>query len=436
MCDRGKTESITSSLLGAALLGAATSLACAEPPLPPAIPVVPLPVPDCIPMVERLQHLDQPSALGFSAVELLARVSGESQSPLIWLAPEQSPEYLLAYGPERGRSLLSVRITPVEGEVRYRYELLSDTAPEGTECAEGVLEVPVSVSLRSQTQALDETFPARLEAKSAYRADLSHTFAPGTWSGGFRFTEVTSLNPELAVSTGPLSLSLVLWEGGSQGSLTTEVVSQPRPGSSSAKLETWPGALASSEPASLALWPSAEPCEVPSQSSLPSDARLLGFSVDDVLATLGRESTRELSWSSGDSTVLELSFLPTGSELCQGVAEALSFQTSVRLHTGDGRLEAELPVRVSAADDGGRIGEITVQSLEAAESAGAPLSVTGLGRGQTRGVGQIRVDLDASFRGGSSAGTITVSGVRSSTPAASDGNGELTSELASARWSR
>ena len=122
------------------------------------------------------------------------------------------------------------------------------------EVAEGVLEVPVSVSLRSQTQALDETFPARLEAKSAYRAELSHTFAPGTWSGGFRFTEVTSLNPELAVSTGPLSLSLVLWEGGSQGSLTTEVVSQPRPGSSSAKLETWPGALASSEPASLALF--------------------------------------------------------------------------------------------------------------------------------------------------------------------------------------
>jgi hypothetical protein len=427
MCDRGKTLSLTSL---------AALLACAEPPLPPAVPVLPLALPYCIPMVERLQHLDQPSALGFSAVELLARVSGETLSPLVWLPPEHNEQFTLAYGPESGRSQLSVRITPVEGEVRYRHELLAETAPEDTVCAEGVLEVPVSVSLRSQTLALDETFPARLEAKSAYRAELSHRFAPGTWSGGFTFTDVTSLDPERTVSTGALSLSLQLWEGGSMGSLATEVVTQPRAGTSSASTEPWPGALASSEPASLALWPSAEPCAVPSQSSLPSDARVLGFSVNDVLGALSRESARELTWSSGDNTQIELTFLPTGSELCQGVAEALSFQTSVRVHTVDGRLDAELPVLVNAVSQNGSIGEITVQSVETADGAAAPLSITGLGRGQTRGVGQIRVDLDASFRAGASAGTITVSGVRAGGAAAPATDGALTSELASARWSR
>ena len=230
MCDRGKTNSFRSFTTCVSVLAAALT-ACAEAALLPVVPLMPLPVPDCIPMVERLQHLDQPSALGFSAVELLARVTGETQSPLVWLPPEQNAEYQLAYGPESGRSQLSVRITPVQGEIRYRYEQLSDTAPEGTVCADGVLEVPVSVSLRSQTQALDETFAARLEAKSAYRAELTHRFAPGTWSGGFAFTEVTSLDPQRVVSTGPLSLSLVLWEGGSQGSLGTEVVMQPKPSS-------------------------------------------------------------------------------------------------------------------------------------------------------------------------------------------------------------
>lgn len=437
MSTRGETTLFTSF---AGWLGAAALAGCAEAPLAPVFPVLPLPVPDCIPMVERLQHLDQPSALGFSAVELLARVSGESQSPLIWLAPEQSEQYTLAYGPERGRSQLSVRITPVAGELLYRHEQLSDTAPEGTVCAEAVLEVPVSVSLRSQTQALDETFPARLQAKNAYRAELSHRFAPGTLSGAFSFTEVTSLDPELTVSTGPLSLSLSLWEGGSQGSLVTELVSQPKAGSRSAKLETWPGALASSEPASLALWPSAEPCATPSYSSLPSDARLLGFSVSDVLGRLAREPARQLIWSSGDRTQLELSFVPPGSELCQSAAEALSFQTSVRLHTADGRLNAELPVQISAANENGTVGAIAVRSIDVADSAGAPLTLTGLGRGRTRDFGQLRVELDASFQAGASAGTITVSGVRArsgagATEASSDGDSAL-SELDSARWSR
>jgi hypothetical protein len=240
---------------------------------------------------------------------------------------------------------------------------------------------------------------------------------------------------------------LVLWEGGSQGSLGTEVVSQPKVSGSSASaaIEAWPMALASSEPTSLALWPSAEPCAEPSHSSLPSDAKVLGFSVDDVLRTLASERARELTWSSGDNTQIELSFVPPASELCQGVEQALSFQTSVRVHTVDGRLDAELPVQINAADENGGIGEITVQSIETPDGAGA-LSLSGLGRGQTRGFGQIRVDLDASFRAGVSAGTITVSGVRLSKNSATgasaagaalgDAEGALTSELASARWDR
>src|SRR4051812_2880870 len=104
-----------------ALLGA-----CAGQPLPePEMPLLLPPGPPCIPVVEGLAQLDQPSALGFSAVELLARLAGESVSPLVWLPAETNGEYTLAYGPESGRSNLRLQVAPAEGEVRYRHELLA-----------------------------------------------------------------------------------------------------------------------------------------------------------------------------------------------------------------------------------------------------------------------------------------------------------------------
>ncbi|MEO8181591.1 MAG: hypothetical protein ABI895_22370 [Deltaproteobacteria bacterium] len=425
--------------------------ACAAPSLPPPeLPFFPMASAPCSVVVERLEHLDQPSALGFSALELLARVAGESVSPLVWLPPEPSTEYTLAYGPESGRSNLRLRVAPAAGQVRYRHELMSQDAPEGTECADGVLEVPVSVSIQSDTLALDETFTARLEASAVYRARFSHSFAPGSLSGGFTFAELSSLDPERTFSAGALSLDVVLWEGGSQGSFSTEVQSHYTPKASAAARGAWPAPPADS--ASLALWPSAEACGVPASSRLPSDAKVLGFSVSDVLEALATEGMRELTWSSGDATALELDFVSPASELCQGLADSLTFDTTVRVRTSDGRLSAEVPVQINASIEGGSIGEVTVQTTEGAPSSPAIATLTSFrsvggksvggrgGRGSDRTLEpkaqrDVRVDLDASFRGGRSAGTLTLSGVDSDTVPSSPASA-ASHELASGRWAR
>jgi hypothetical protein len=398
--------------------------ACAEAPIAADIPMVPITIAPCTPVVERLQHLDQPSALGFSAVELLARLAGESSSPLAWLPPEPSSDYTLEYGPENGRSSLRLQVVPAEGEVLYRHDLRADDAPDDVECAESVLEVPVTVSLQSSAGALDETFPAQLLASDVYRAQLTQHFARS--SGAFN-TDLRSLEPERTFSAGPLLLQATLWEGGSQGSLSTEILSSYTEQASPATRAAFPGPVPTGEPTVLAQWPSAEPCGAASMSRLPSDAKVLGFSVADVLAALGASGSRELTWSTGDVTALELDFVPPPSELCQSVDDALAFAASVRVRTGDGKLATEVPVQISAAGEGGALGEISVQTPEQETNAAGADDTT-------------RVDLDASFRSGLSTGTLTLSGVPAGVDAKhaalslSDPHGMR--ELASGRWTR
>lgn len=397
--------------------------ACAETPIVPDAPMVPLAIAPCTPVVERLEHLDQPSALGFSAVELLARVAGESSSPLAWLPPEPSSDYTLAYGPENGRSSLRLQVVPAEGEVLYRHELRADDAPDDVECAQDVLEVPVTVSLQSSAGALDETFPAQLQASAAYRAQLTHRFLRS--SGAFN-TDLRSLEPERAFSAGPLLLQATLWEGGSQGSLSTEILGSFTDRASPATRAAFPAPVPVAEPMVLAQWPSAEPCGAASMTRLPSDAKVLGFSVSDVLSALAASGSRELTWSTGDVTALELDFVPPASELCQSVDDALAFATNLRVRTADGKLSTELPVQISAAGEGGALGEISVQTPEPETNAGA--------------VAPPGVELDASFRSGLSTGTLTLSGVPAGVDpkhaALSLGDPHGVRELVSGRWTR
>jgi len=412
------------SIIASAAVASAALAGCAEAVIVPDVPIVPISIAPCTPIIERLQHLDQPSALGFSAVELLARVTGESSSPLEWLPAEPSSDYTLAYGPENGRSSLRLQVVPADGEVLYRHELRAGDAPDEVECAEDVLEVPVTVSLQTGAGALDETFPAQLQANAVYHAQLTHRF---TGSSGAFNADLRSLDPERAFLAGPLLLQATLWEGGSQGSLSTEIQASYTDRVSPATRAAFPGPLPVGEPTYLAQWPSAEPCGAASMSRLPSDAKVLGFSVTDVLSALAASGSRVLTWSTGDVTALELDFVPPASELCQSVDDALAFTTSVRVRTADGKLSTELPVQISAAGEGGALGEISVQTPEQESNAPGADDTT-------------RVDLDASFRSGLSSGTLILSGAPSGVDtkhaALSLGDPHGMRELASGRWTR
>jgi hypothetical protein len=375
-----------------------------------------------------MEHLDQASGLGFSALELLARVVGTSDSSLIWLSPQAGDEYLIDYGPERGTSRVRVQISAAEGPVLYRHEVETLFAQEDTECSPGVLEVPVSVTIQSSEHALDETFSARLEASVAYRGHITQRFAAGGLAGGLVLSKLESLDPSRTFEPGELTLELDLWEGGSQGSLRSEV----KANYTKAALVTWPPALAG-DPPQLAVWPSDEPCEA--GTHLPSDARVLGFSVQDVLRTLAGERARELAWSTGSTTGLEFEFATPPRELCQNIAEHnLDFESSARVRTSDGKLDIELPVQISANSQGGSVGEISVQAKNPEASlADGSLATSVLHELETLGYSGASINLDATFHTGGSEGTITLSGVDAK---ATDQSSSLPHELASGRWSQ
>jgi hypothetical protein len=396
----------------------------------PFFPMLPLPG-GCASVVERLEHLDQPSPLGFSAVEVLARVSGDSASPLVWLPPAQSSAYELDYGPERGLSDVRLHVAAAEGDVLYHREVPAPGAAEDLECAAPVLEVPVQVTIQSSGQALNESFRTVLRASTPYRAEFTQTLDPSSLGGGFMFTNLSSLDPERRFSAGPLSLHVVLWEGGSQGSLQASIQSAyAKPSAELRPVLEPPG-----EPPSVAVWPSAQSCPEAS-SSLPSDARLLGFSVDDVLHSLGSSSQRELEWANGDTTELDLEFVTPASELCQAASETLDFDTLLRARTRDGRLDAELPVHVSAEGASGSIAQISIQTRTEPNGAAPPRAV----RVRHLDLGShdaVRVDLDAQFLPQSSSGSLTLSGIdRATESTGSEDTDSPGAPLDSARWSR
>jgi hypothetical protein len=378
--------------------------------------------------VTRLDHLDEASPLGFSAVELLAHASGESSSPLIWLAPESGAEYRLEYGPEHDVSMVHLQIAAAEGDVLYRSETPVPGAAEDVQCAPSVLDVPVQVTLQSGAQALKESFVARLLASTPYRASFSHSFAPGSLGGGL-LTDVSSLDPERRISAGPLLLDVTVWQGGSAGTLRAALQSDYAQPSK----ELRPALAPPSEPQSLAVWPSAEPCPDPARQ-LPSNARVLGFSVEDVQRSFAAAAPRKVVWASGDTTELRLELEAPPNELCQATDDELAFDAILHARTLDDRLDTELPVHVSVASDAGSIGEVSIRSSEPSDAtAGSPAAarpapphLKGIDR---KGYEAVRVDVEATFQAGSSEGTLTLLGVETG---AEDAAG---TELESARWS-
>jgi hypothetical protein len=369
----------------------------------------------CRPVVRRVEHVDEPTELGFSAIEVLNHLAGASASPLVWLAPRRNDQYTLVYGPERGASQLSLSVEPAPGEILYRYRVPLDGAPEDTECEPGHLEIPVEVTMQSQAGALDETFATTLEARESYRGSFHQTFDPGTLAGGLQFSELSSLDPERSFVLGPLTLEVVLWQGGSQGSLRARVDSRY-----AAESKKWrPLPEAAPEPDALALWPSVEACDEPFQH-LPSDAKLIGFSARDVLAALQARGNPELEWSDGSATLLRLDFAELPAGICQAPGDRLQFDAAVRVRTDDGRLDTRFPVRVVASAQRGMLREIAIHrggpaEMTEAEDSGELESSNDSDQTELEGnpdleplPGAIAVELDATYQGRDASGSIAI----------------------------
>src|SRR5262245_45917243 len=94
-------------------------LACGAATLAPA-PGLYFPAGDddgCVPVVTPIASVDEPTPLGFSAIEALQRLAGPRSSPLVWLEPAPNDEYLLTLGPERGSSTLDFDLRVQDGPI-------------------------------------------------------------------------------------------------------------------------------------------------------------------------------------------------------------------------------------------------------------------------------------------------------------------------------
>jgi hypothetical protein len=394
------------------------------------LPMFPGPVSEdgCVSSVSWVEHVDEPTPLGFSALDVLARLGGEGSFPLDWIEPEPSEEYELAYGPEQGRSSLVLDIRPGEGQILHRWREPLLDAPEDTECGPPVIEVPVEVTLTSGGNALNETFEAVLSASVPYRAHLSKRLRPRAVSGAFAVGRLDSLDPERRFALSELTIEAELWPGGSRGTLGAELYSDyAKP---SEELRAAP--VQPSQPGPFAVWPSARECGG-AKVALPSDARVLGFSVLDVLERLRQAGPRQLTWNDGSVTPVRLTPAEPERELCQELGESLSFEVLLHAESMDGGLGVDLPVNVDVVDAGGNIGEIAIESSgprlphPVAELARERRSVVRVGD-----YAAVLIDMRWSLGAGQDSGELTLRGVDGATPDA-EGNYSSTA-LSSARW--
>lgn len=383
---------------------------------------------NCAPAVTRIEHIDEPTPLGFSALDVLTRLAGSRSSALVWVAPPENQEYLLTYGPEQGPSTLTFELRAQDGPILYRYRTPLLLAPDDTACDGGALQIPVSVTLESTAQGLAESFEAMLETNVPYRAHLSKSFEPGSLRGSLGVAHVSSLDPERSFWLGAVSLDADVWEGGSAGSLSVYV------GSSHVKesKELRAPARPATQPGSLAAWPSAAACEG-SAISLPVDARVLGFSARDVLEQLGEGGPRQLTWSNGSTMSMRLELESDAAELCQEVGEALSFGVTLRARSADGGLDVQVPVRVDALDVGGAIGDIKIESAE--PDAPFPIAGGATGAGTSidmEGYDAVLVGLEWTHARDRDTGLLSLRGVDAETP---DRNGIYPSTaITNGRW--
>jgi len=183
-------------------------------------------VADCTPVQEQEVDLDQLSALGFSADQVLSWANGAHTASLEW---NQDPG-LVVFGPETGLSSITVEIEATGTTALY-------VVPPPEACGEPRLEMAVSVSVFTESGALDEQFDAKLWASTEQEASLQAELDLGALDGSF-FVDL----PE-GQTASALYLDVALSPSSFAGSLWSSIEQSDTSGVSSASLMTfarWP----------------------------------------------------------------------------------------------------------------------------------------------------------------------------------------------------
>jgi len=310
----------------------------------------------------RALDLDEATALGVSANDLLSWVSGEHRETLAWQDTNAS------YGPEHGRSEISLEIGPLgarfidrrpkertdDGREEGHTLIEPDIALYGDPCADSIaLDVRVHVS--TSGGALDETLDATLEARAPDFVTGQLSLPLDALNGSFEAD--VPVPPGFVVRGSPrLVLSLGVSEYGSTGELGL-----------SSEFESTDGQAASQGGLGvLARFPADNFCGT-SSISISADQTLRGVSMASVLERLNSASPAAID---GSAATLQLEYTSLAGQVCValdgplGGQTVLSFPGSVRLRSSDQRMDGTLAVTLSGEATGGRLESSRAEASE------------------------------------------------------------------------
>jgi hypothetical protein len=289
----------------------------------------------CVDEVTVLAGVEEASALGFSAADVLAVAAGSHASPMVWSGGLDDGPLNVAFGPEAGAGELTVGVTYNGGEVRFVKSVPEDNGYDGgfAECSDR-LEVDVDVAVDSAGGGFAEQFTAPLRATSRGIGRISHEIALDAFAGSFA---VDALEPDNAV------VDEVMLEIGISGSGLF--------GGASMMVQIDDGEVVGAGFIPVASWPAADSaCDF--EAPIGLDAAVALFSGDDALALVAAAGPLSLQWAGAEPTEMTLALTP-GAVACAtdsgSEAGALRIPASAQVVTADGRWDGSFAVELYAA---------------------------------------------------------------------------------------
>jgi hypothetical protein len=354
---------------------------------------------NCTEDVIVLDGPDAATSLGFAASDVLAYAQGSVSAPLHWLPTEG-----VTYGPESGESSIAFEVSYAGGEVRFVDAKPKESSNDGGEdlayggdaCPDRI-EIDVSVTITTAGGALAETFTAPLRAVDARYATLAASFEPGELAGAFAATPtdgstVDSIDIDAGFSAGGTY-------GGIHGTMSLDA----------------PEGVVGVGFVQYARWPSEKGCEDPGGIVVPTEGSFFDFSASDVLELANGSVPGALHWKDGSESTIALALSTTADIACARVGSdfepeaGLSFEGRLVATSADGRIDADLPVRVDAlADESGALVEVRLFIDAFMLNGVAPQdfeSEVGVStQADLGGFDEVTVQLDATFVPGETAG--------------------------------
>jgi hypothetical protein len=285
---------------------------------------------------------DEATSLGFSAAEVLAFVAGTHKETLTW-NPQQ-----YSYEPEHGAQALDLTVaqkgTPRFVEYTESHSSGIELALAPGQCGDAI-EIDADITMHTAGGALDETLSTTLLVRNDKLVRFS--LQP----------VATKLKGSLAITPPAGATTLLYLDGqltpyGTSGTLRSAFETRTSDSVSMGAGEVVP----------LAQWGSSTTCErnlVP----VPRDAKVAGFSGDDMLTLFNATTSANLTFQGGAPSKVLLSPLSgVGDHVCARLEPGyfgedapvgeIEIAGTWAVKSDDGRIDAQWPVLVSAKPSG------------------------------------------------------------------------------------